>query len=1013
MPTPFVLVCDLLDDCYRLCTADKPSTQAVVDWFARNRVHIDAKDADLAALLSTLLPEKRTDRVYCIKTTTLEKLIGKALMLGSSRLVELGLYRQPGQGTDLADCVERILINTPNPTPNESHRITIEEIDEVLHGLASRIKWSSPSIRRSQTSSLSRGRCDLEEVYRRLSAREAKWFTRLILKNYQPLILDSQLVYRCCDSTLPLILKVQEDFSTAIKTLQTAKSSMLADHATATTKRARILATVQPKLGVKVGRQNWFKGRSIKHCLDMGGGRMSVENKIDGEYCQIHVSISDGKPRVQIFSKSGKDSTEDRHKLHGAIVRSLGLGRSSCNVRKGCILEGELVVYDDAQGKILPFHKIRNHVARRGRLLDVDMDSPPRSCEHLMIVYYDILLLDEQSLLGLRHSERFKTLENTIHCERGQAELVRRTLVDFHRPTGASELRKAFASVITAKGEGLVLKPDDPYFNLEHSAGRISGLCIKLKKEYIGAFGDVGDFAVIGAGFNAMKAKSYRIPNLRWTVFYVGCLDNKEAVKRWNAKPEFTVVSAVEIAESHLKTFIAYANPLSVPLDKNDMTKLNIPKGIEADAPLSVAFQNPPVFDLRCFSFDKPGNMGFWTLRFPAVSKIHFDRDFSDSVTFHELQQMAQEARATPDLEDSQENLQWIAKLEGADPRGRAVDAVSQMTATTMSTPSPLRSRTPFSPVLLRSRSPEMARSGPVSQSARAVSTTRLIKPPTSSLPVSAAANTSERGHNKRKLSAQTSPIVSSTPKRQAIDTIRLSSVSANTKPRMPLGDVDGNASITSLTPDSSFAINTGQEEHIYEFELTTTSFVQETQENQEDIIEHSVQHSTESRCTQITISSSLLVDTTQSVNDTKQASNQCKMAGNKCHLFGSIVLLASAALTHSLERTALLGVHGVTNAAIDMDDWLEANNFGATLGNKSPNVVILVDTVDKANETKHVLAYVEQARKELPRKTRGWIAVYDWRMLEHLKVLEDEQKKRKYYDGFHDPWRRWYCGIV
>lgn len=24
----------------------------------------------------------------------------------------------------------------------------------------------------------------------------------------------------------------------------------------------------------------------------------------------------------------------------------------------------------------MPFHKIRNHVARRGRLMDVDMDSP-------------------------------------------------------------------------------------------------------------------------------------------------------------------------------------------------------------------------------------------------------------------------------------------------------------------------------------------------------------------------------------------------------------------------------------------------------------------------------------------------------------------------------------------------------------------------------------------------------------------------------------------------------------
>lgn len=205
----------------------------------------------------------------------------------------------------------------PNPTYNEKLRITVEEIDKVLHSLASKIKWSSPSIRSSQATMTPRGRCDLEDVYRRLSAREAKWFTRLVLKDYQPLILDSQLVYRCCDSTLPLILKVQEDFATAIQTLQAAKGNLLPNATKCISPRDRILAAIKPKLGVKVGRQNWFKGRSIKHCLDMGYGRMSVEQKIDGEYCQIHVDLTGGKPRVQIFSKGGKDSTEDRHKLHG------------------------------------------------------------------------------------------------------------------------------------------------------------------------------------------------------------------------------------------------------------------------------------------------------------------------------------------------------------------------------------------------------------------------------------------------------------------------------------------------------------------------------------------------------------------------------------------------------------------------------------------------------------------------------------------------------------------------
>jgi DNA ligase-4 len=79
-----------------------------------------------------------------------------------------------------------------------------------------------------------------------------------------------------------------------------------------------IARTLKPALGTKVGRQTWLKGRSIKHCFDMGGRqKFSCEQKIDGEYCQIHIDLSKPVNPIQIFSKSGKDSTQDRQGLHG------------------------------------------------------------------------------------------------------------------------------------------------------------------------------------------------------------------------------------------------------------------------------------------------------------------------------------------------------------------------------------------------------------------------------------------------------------------------------------------------------------------------------------------------------------------------------------------------------------------------------------------------------------------------------------------------------------------------
>lgn len=196
---------------------------------------------------------------------------------------------------------------------DEKDQVSVEEVDNVLHDVARRVIWSSPAIRTSQASLIHCNQGNLENIYRRLGSKEAKWFTRLILKDYQPLTFDPYLIYRLCDPILPLVLKIQDDFTAAITAVQNAKSELLPN---AARRRSRnLLHLIDPVLGVKVGRQQWLKARSIKHCLDMGHGRMSVEEKIDGEYCQIHIDLSKGDRCLQIFSKSGKDSTEDRQNL--------------------------------------------------------------------------------------------------------------------------------------------------------------------------------------------------------------------------------------------------------------------------------------------------------------------------------------------------------------------------------------------------------------------------------------------------------------------------------------------------------------------------------------------------------------------------------------------------------------------------------------------------------------------------------------------------------------------------
>ncbi|KAL7937250.1 hypothetical protein V8C35DRAFT_295174 [Trichoderma chlorosporum] len=1040
MPLPFSLVCDLLEASYTLAKARKSSTPVLIAWCSQHRSSIDAPDTNLAALLSTLLPEKRTDRVYCLQANGLERIIGRSLMLGSSRIKELAIYKQPGLGLDLADCVERILTVTPNPALPKGLQVTVEEIDEALHAVAAQVRWSSPSIRVSEASvAKPPARSGLEVVYRRLTAREAKWFTRLVLKDFQPLAFDAYEVYRSCDPLLPSILKIREDFTIAIDTIQRLRGEARSLHPGKQYIERERLSSVRPQLSVKVGRQQWFKARSMKHCISMCRGLMSVEAKIDGEYCQIHVDPSKGRRGIQIFSKSGKDSTEDRERLIGIILDSLGIGKPGCNIKTECILEGELAVYSESQKKILPFHHIRKHIARRGRFMNTGQDSPPRPHEHLMIVYYDILLLDGQSLLNVRHSERFKVLEKLVRCDRGQAELIQRQVINTSHPMAVSALRNAFAKVITDRGEGLVLKSDQPYFNFEDDGKPFTNHCIKLKKDYIGRFGEVGDFAVVGAGFNAAKARSYNIDNLKWTHFYVGCIDNREEVKRWNAKPEFTVVNVVELSEAMLKTFVLYTNPKPVPIEENVETKLKHAAGAQP-TPMTVAFTNPPVFDMRCFSFDRAGDTNWWSLRFPSAAKIHFDRDFSDVLSFTELQEIAQRATSAPELEDSQVNLAWIARLEQADPRGLAVDAATQLTATTMPTPSPRRvshSSSGSLPLTRHVAGSSLERSIDLS----GASTSQPHKFAATQPSPTTNLSKSRINEHKRKRITFSSVLFSSPKKRRQYLQDEMSESVSESPSRRPLGEIDGNSAQKPPAPELIPAVSDREN-------LKTSLRPNDDQQKETDTgrPEHAASQSAELSASLLPLNDSAIVipdseDESESESEDGTASDitsnghhkcddeegqkcpidatetGCQYAGPECQLANRLVLLPS--YFGNIEKVEpLFRAHGLLSVNIvrDAEAWIKNDAADASQLSDSQagrNKILFVDTVEREQETKSLLSNLESIREDIPEERRDWISVFDWRVLNHLAIYEDTETTKKYYDGFQDPWRRWYSGLV
>jgi DNA ligase-4 len=627
-----------------------------------------------------------------------------------------------------------------------------------------------------------------------------------------------------------------------------------------------------------------------------------------------------------------------------------------------------------------------------------------------MIIYYDIMLLEDQSLINLRHSERFKILSSLVCCRKGWAELVPRHVVDFGQALGASTLRKIFAMTILARKEGLVLKPDEPYFDFTNQHRRFSSCCIKLKKEYIGNFGDVGDFAVVGAKYDSTKALTYRIPGLKWSHFYIGCLDNREVVKRWNAKPEFTIVNVVELNETMLREVLMYSNPGPVAPGDNDALIFKLAPGVEQGSPPTVIFTRPLVFDLKCFSFDRVGNTGFWSLRFPSVTKVHFDRDFTDTMSFEQLQALAEDATTAIELEDSQENLEWIARLEAADPRGIAVDAVSQLTVTTMSTPSPRKltqnttsTWSPTSP--LRTRPSVSHRHIPyheTSGSARPLILPTIVVGTAADSVQAALSPTSAALVPQTKHKRDPPSLVSeSSRKRQKPNTDSSQKQNKhsykrrnNSQSRKPLGDIDDNSQSQSAMTSYAAEVVIDEDHDISEepvMDPDTIVFAEPELETEPELL-HVKPH---------TVDVEIL------------AKKGCAFASVKCRLYKAVVLVSPGLLDRH-EAETLLELHGVDDPVTNVDAWLEAEKAGSHQGAalKASKVYFLCES-DQHTELEPLIAKIKDIHNNPHSEKYSSIEVYDWRFLKYLTIEEDSSIEDKYYDGFRHSWQRWYIGSV
>ncbi|KAK9236484.1 ATP dependent DNA ligase domain-containing protein [Lipomyces kononenkoae] len=656
MDFKFSELCTLLETIECIDKKTDPSSQtpkqkSINDWFDKNRGLLLAPPGDQAIVaLSCLFPELRPDRVYGLVKSEFARSVTKALaMTGTYR--EKKLVGRMANNEELAAAVADTVALAEHSRPRKESAVTVLEVDRLCMALASRCMFSGPNI---YTASRYRDgeSVPVSELLRpilgRLQSYEIKWLIRMIEKDMRPAILPVRMCLQALHFALPSLMTFHSDMAVAVKVLfKEPYDAFLPLPAPNMEKLPQyingVLSWLKPTVGVPVRIPSCYKARKFSDVQRECNFDISfVETKYDGERMQIHLSLN--PPFIKIFSKSGRESTNDRTGIHEAIKKTLRIleyadESSPAGFQKSVILEAELLVFDEQEKRIAEFHRISDHVYRAGIRINAAND-PSRSHEHLMAVFFDVLCVDSTSLLSQPYEYRRSVLESLVTEIPGISMLAQRQSVNLK---DLDALKQVFNSIVGQGEEGIVVKRASGTY-IGASMGQKHQQWVKVKRDYIAGIGDTADFAIVGGGIDTLRLKERKLDSGCFTTFFVGCLRNKEAVKRFSARPTFDALFCVTygLDKQKLARINQLVRDFSKPYNcKNAIPEYDLHIYQYVGCAMKVYFPNPLIFEILCAGFDKPAGNNFYVMRWPRVVKVHFDRDWIEGTSFDELQKMA------------------------------------------------------------------------------------------------------------------------------------------------------------------------------------------------------------------------------------------------------------------------------------------------------------------------------------------------------------------------------------
>lgn len=216
-------------------------------------------------------------------------------------------------------------------------------------------------------------------------------------------------------------------------------------------------------------------------------GACVVQPKLDGFRLQIHVKKENDTFFIRFFSRNLLDMS---NMFPDLVPFFLDLKVESL------ICEGEAIVYDEQTDSFAPFQE----TVKRRRKHDIEQTAADLP---LKLVVFDILYLNNRSLLGLAHETRRKLLLDLFDFDnRKKVVAIKEVKVD-----SAPELDAYFMNNITMGLEGVIAKRPDAIYQ----PGKRNFNWIKLKRNEDSKFDDTLDCVILGYYAGQGKRASFGI----------------------------------------------------------------------------------------------------------------------------------------------------------------------------------------------------------------------------------------------------------------------------------------------------------------------------------------------------------------------------------------------------------------------------------------------------------------------------------------------------------------------